>query len=182
MSTEMLSTAELNEMGEQLGAYVSSDAAFRPIVIESEFGTQQATLTLGLVLQALATGAGERSPSLAAAVNTARADQSELWSRKLGKELRSAANLWCAFIDDLERGDGGGNWHTEAMRRTRTQRLIEEAEYVGADVAAERARLSACDLRAKRLVGPCPFMLDSALEDAHPRAAYWWLCARPGAG
>lgn len=181
MKIETPSQAELQEMVDQLAAYVSSDAAFRPIVVEEAGGPHHSTLTLGILLQALASAESSETAPIEAAMDAVRSGQAEGWAEKIQKELRSSANLWCAAIDDLERSDGGGAWRTEAMRRTRAQRLIEEADRVGADIAEERARLSACDGRAKRNVGPCAFMLDTSVEAAHPREAYWWLYARPGA-
>ncbi len=181
MSEEVNSHVDLLEMIEQLGAYVSSSAAFRPIVVESERGPRHMTLTLGLLLQSLASAEHPDAASLEAKLDAVRTEQAERWADKIRKEIRSAANLWCASIDDLERSDGGANWRNEAMRRTRAQRLIEDAKSYAIDVSAEVERLIACDQRAKRLVGPSPFILDAALEAAHPRDSYWWLYARPGA-
>ena len=173
---------ELSAMVEQLEAYVRSDASFRAIVVEAGGGTHRVTLTLGVLLQAAASADSGLDTSRASNfVKAVREEYPDEWSHKLVRELRSATNLWCARIDDLEQGDGGGSWANEAMRRTRAERLIEEAELVGVDISDQRARIEACDRRAKRFVSPAPFALDETLMEQHPRSRYWWLFARTGA-
>lgn len=169
----------------RLDDYLAADSLFLPVLIEAGGRREPATLTLGIVLDAIDSLDAE-VPALAAELRGVLDAQvgphRDGYLDKLQRELRSAVALWRAAADDLERepereGDG---WRDAIRQRTRAAELVAELARRGATPPSATAQaLAAADatVRAHTVPGPGPARRADATRWPAERA--WWLWRAP---
>lgn len=169
----------------RLDDYLATDSLYLPVLVETGGRREPATLTLGIVLDAVDSLDAE-APALAAPLrgelDALVALRRGAYVDKLQRELRSAVALWRAAADDLDRDPGRDveGWRDAARQRTRAAELAAELERLGTAPAPATAQaLAAADatIRAHTVPGSGPARGADAARWPAERA--WWLWRAP---
>jgi hypothetical protein len=177
-------------MADELEDFLISNEIFWPLERRAAAGDPPfPQLSLGgllLALDELDAWEGELAPaeagelqSLRQRVEELRAKRGAAIQRKAGQELRSRANLWRAYLGDLEEGPRAIELYSHEVRqRVMAARLVEEAADL-AEAAPPRRLLGELDAKLRRRFEAGPFVWDRRLAKRYPPGDYWFLYGTP---
>lgn len=101
------------------------------------------------------------------------------WERKAARELGSRANLFRAYLVDLEEGEVGvESYPHEVRNRVMAERLVDEAMRQPEGEEAIEG-LQALDARLRARFKPGPFIWGEPLRRVYPRTTFWFLYGLP---
>jgi hypothetical protein len=181
-------------MADELEDFLISNEIFWPLERRAAAGDPPfPQLSLGgllLTLDELDAWEGDLAPaeagelgSLRVRVEEVRAKRGAAIQRKAGRELRSRANLWRAYVGDLE--EEGARpvelYPHEVRQRVMAGRLVETAADL-AEAAPPRRLLGELDSKLRRRFEAGPFVWDRRLAKRYPPGDYWFLYGTPRSG
>jgi hypothetical protein len=181
-------------MADELEDFLISNEIFWPLERRAAAGDPPfPQLSLGgllLTLDELDAWEGELAPPEAAElqrlrgrVDVLRAKRGAAIQRKAGQELRTRANLWRAYLGDLEEGGGRSVelYPQEVRQRVMAGRLLETAAGL-AEASPPRRLLGELDAMLRRRFEAGPFVWDRRLAKRYPPGDYWFLYGTPRSG
>jgi len=176
-------------MVEALEDYLFSDRLFYQLVVHTPLGDRQPKLTIGGLLERLRQlrwgqdeldlAQRDEVDELEEAYADVKRRWSDLFERKVRRELHSLLDSWRWFMQDCEDRHRRcqSEYPSEVWIRTRIAWLMDELP--GADLSEEQGRLARLDAQLNRVFRAGDFVWDPQLAPHFPRGGYWWLYGHP---